>query len=315
MNSSPLAYQERALAFDCEGQALLGIVSEPKAGSARATLGVLIIVGGPQYRAGSHRQFVLQARHWASAGYPVLRFDYRGMGDSAGMQRDFERVSSDIGAAISAFMSACPDLEGVVLWGLCDAASAALLYVHEHREDRRVKALALANPWVRTAQGLARAQAKHYYLQRLKQPEFWLKLIKGGVGLQALRSLGSNLAALLGRPAAAADAGAPASERALGFQDRMALGLRHFKGRSLLLLSGEDLTAQEFLDHSAGSPAWNGLLTASTLKRVDFKDADHTFSGPGSLQAMNSVCLDWLLSLGRPGAAVSDPPSLAKATR
>ena len=39
---------------------------------------MVIVVGGPQYRAGSHRQFTLLARHIAAAGYPVLRFDARG---------------------------------------------------------------------------------------------------------------------------------------------------------------------------------------------------------------------------------------------
>ena len=49
------------------------------------------MVGGPQYRVGSHRQFTLMARAFAAAGYPVLRFDYRGIGDSEGESRGFER--------------------------------------------------------------------------------------------------------------------------------------------------------------------------------------------------------------------------------
>jgi alpha/beta superfamily hydrolase len=49
---------------------------------------VLVIVGGPQYRAGSHRQFTLLARSLAEQGFAVLRFDYRGMGDSTGAMRD-----------------------------------------------------------------------------------------------------------------------------------------------------------------------------------------------------------------------------------
>jgi alpha/beta superfamily hydrolase len=95
--------------------------------------GVLVVVGGPQYRVGSHRQFLLLSRRLASEGYPVMRFDYRGMGDGGGAMRSFEDVSADIGAAIEAFQRRCPSVRRIVLWGLCDAASAALLYVEAVR--------------------------------------------------------------------------------------------------------------------------------------------------------------------------------------
>ena len=72
-------YAEQALVFDCAGERMLGIVAIPEA--AQAT-GVLILVGGPQYRVGSHRQFLLLARRLATDGIAAMRFDFRGMGDS-----------------------------------------------------------------------------------------------------------------------------------------------------------------------------------------------------------------------------------------
>src|SRR5690606_34644237 len=106
--------------------------------------GVLIIVGGPQYRVGSHRQFVLLARYLAERGIPVMRFDYRGMGDSDGDMRTFEHVGKDLGSDIDYFFSECSFLKDIVIWGLCDAASAALFYAHQ---DRRISGLVLLNPW------------------------------------------------------------------------------------------------------------------------------------------------------------------------
>src|SRR5690349_14351227 len=88
---------ERAVFFQCQGEQLVGILSGAE---QPATRGVLILVGGPQYRAGSHRQFTLLARHLAEHGVPSLRFDYRGMGDSGGEVRSFEDVSPDIRCAI-----------------------------------------------------------------------------------------------------------------------------------------------------------------------------------------------------------------------
>src|ERR1700758_722935 len=91
-----LSYSETALTFLCGGERMLGILSRP---DVPATRGVLIMVGGPQYRVGSHRQFLLLARHLAAHGVPALRFDYRGMGDSEGGMRTFEHVEDDLRAA------------------------------------------------------------------------------------------------------------------------------------------------------------------------------------------------------------------------
>ena len=72
---------EQALSVECRGESLLGVLHLP---ITPRDLGVIVVVGGPQYRAGSHRQFVLLARALADAGHAVLRLDVRGMGDSTG---------------------------------------------------------------------------------------------------------------------------------------------------------------------------------------------------------------------------------------
>src|SRR5260221_6488075 len=164
---------EHAFMFDCGGESLVGILSGAGLPAGR---GVLILVGGPQYRVGSHRQFALLARHLAEHGVPTLRFDYRGMGDSDGEARTFERVGEDIRCAIDRFFAIVPTLRDVVIWGLCDAASAALFYAHG---DARVSGLILLNPWVRTGAGVARAHLRHYYLRRLLQGSLWQKMARG----------------------------------------------------------------------------------------------------------------------------------------
>ena len=113
---------EHAVIFGCDGDSLLGIVHAP---TMPAELGVVVIVGGPQYRVGSHRQFVLLARTFAAAGFAVLRFDVRGMGDSTGAPRGFESTRADIAAAIDSIQAQVPAVQRVMLWGLCDGAAAA----------------------------------------------------------------------------------------------------------------------------------------------------------------------------------------------
>ncbi|TXF99459.1 hydrolase 1, exosortase A system-associated [Massilia arenae] len=262
---------ERALTFGCGGERLYGILSLPGQAAA-CTRGVLVVVGGPQYRAGSHRQFTLLARDLAQGGVPVLRFDYRGMGDSEGAVRSFDDVEDDLRAAIDAFMAAVPGLREVVLWGLCDAASAIGMYA---ARDARVAGLVLLNPWVRTEDGLARTTLRHYYRARLKDPAFWRQLLGGGLDWR--RSLASLLALLRkarGKPAPAA-AGVPTT---VSLPERMRAGLQDFRGHVLLVIAGADLTAREFCDLADADRAWRGVLAPPRVTRRRIDGADHTFS-------------------------------------
>lgn len=270
MHPPTVTHDEDALSFDCGGKSLVGILSGTGRPAAR---GVLIVVGGPQYRVGSHRQFALLSRSLAERGVPTLRFDYRGMGDSGGEVRTFELVSEDIRCALDRFFAAVPGLKDVVIWGLCDAASAALMYAHE---DLRVSGLVLLNPWVRTTQGLARAHLKQYYLRRLFQSGLWQKVARGEFNFrEAARAFGGIVADAAGRNHSGAIR-SPASEAS--FLDRMEDGLRKFRGKVLFILSGNDLTAQEFKDYVAGSGRWRRLLKGERVTRHDLPEANHTFA-------------------------------------
>lgn len=278
-----MSIAEEILRFACEQETLFGILARPE---APRDLGIVVVVGGPQTRVGSHRQFVLLARALAAAGHPALRFDVRGMGDSTGAQRNFEHITPDISAAIDALQAQCPTVRRVVLWGLCDAASAALLYCDETR-DPRIAGLCLLNPWVRSEASLAKTQVKHYYGQRLLQKEFWAKLFSGRLNvLAALAELLRKLGQASARPALS-----------LGFQERMARGWQDFSGPILLILSGEDYTAKEFLEYAAGAASWRGLLERADVTRVDVPDADHTFSSAAWRDAVAASCLKWLATI------------------
>lgn len=273
-----MKFEERPLAFQCKNDWLYGILSLPEQAVAR---GVLIVVGGPQYRVGSHRQFTLLARHLAEHGIPVMRFDYRGMGDSEGDRRTFENLEDDLFCAVNTFFKEFPGLSNLVIWGLCDAASAALFYAHR---DRRVSGLILVNPWVRTDEGVARVYLKHYYTSRLFKLEFWSKVWRGDFNYAAaIRSL-SKIAAkvLIGtRKEAATVENTTAwgnSCNSAPLPERMYYGLSRFKQKVLLIISGNDLTAQEFSDLIQESLEWQKLLASLQVSRLDLPGANHTFS-------------------------------------
>jgi exosortase A-associated hydrolase 1 len=275
---------ERALIFDCRADALVGILHDP--GVTRHDMALLVVVGGPQYRVGSHRQFVLMARRLADAGYAVLRFDYRGMGDSSGERRTFEAVDDDIRSAIDALLLELPSARGVVLFGLCDAASAALAY---SGSDPRVQGLILANPWVRTEAGEARAQVRHYYGQRLLTRVFWGKVFSGQFDVAAsLGGLTSAFRRSLGTATGAAEG------RAIDYIDRMLAGLDRSDRPVLLLMSERDLTAREFDDLCRNSEAWAKQLSSPKVRRFDVPEADHTFSSAATLEMATDTMLAWL---------------------
>jgi uncharacterized protein len=283
-----MKYSEQIVTFVCDGSELFGIVGVPE---VPATTGVVVIVGGPQYRVGSHRQFLLLSRALAVAGYASIRFDYRGMGDSTASQRTFEAVSRDIKAAIDALQIHHPSLKKLVLWGLCDGASAALLYCQEMR-DPRIKALCLLNPWVRSESSLAKVQVKHYYLQRLKQKEFWVKFFQGGVAGKAFTEFLQKLRLFKNHAQARFD-----SEALAPFQDRMALAWNEFDGHLMLILSGEDYTAKEFIEHAATNDGWKSYDKRPYLQVCHVPGVDHTFSNRASREIAASLTVQCLNAL------------------
>lgn len=279
---------EAPIAFQCHGDRLIGIATQPR---TTQSIGVLIIVGGPQYRSGSHRQFTLLARRLAQEGFASLRFDYRGMGDSEGDLRNFESINDDIRAAIDAFMASTPQVLNIVLWGLCDAASAAMYYAHT---DSRVVGQVSLNPWTHSEASAAKARLKHYYLNRLMQRAFWIKLLSGGVKVG--KSVGElkHSAQQAGGRTAADHASADPRHGSPGYIARMLQGLKAFKGRTQFILSGEDMVAKEFQLLCRQDKAWARCMRAGDVTLTSVAKANHTFSTAGWRAEAEDRTLAWL---------------------
>ena len=270
--------RETFVAFDCQGDLCLGVVTHTQ---AACEAGVVIVVGGPQYRAGSHRQFTVLARELSAHGIPVLRFDYRGMGDSEGAMRTFETIDADIGAAVTALVRET-GVTRVVLWGLCDGASAALMYA---QRDPRVAGVVGVNPWVRTEASLATAHLRHYYVRRLVAPDFWRKTIRGALDVgRVMRGVTASLRAAR-------------SEAVVPFLTRMEEGWRALRAPALFILSGRDLTAREFEAWAAQDPARRARLASPSCSVCAVADADHTFTSDAARAAMTRATIEWVARL------------------
>ena len=278
---------EEAVQFFCEDSHLYGTLHLP---DGEPKLGVIVIVGGPQYRVGSHRQFVHLARAMARADIAVLRFDYRGMGDSEGIFSGFTAINSDVAAAVDVFERRLPQVQKLVLWGLCDGATAAAAYA---ATDSRIKGLVLLNPWVRSEAGEAKAYLRHYYWQRLQQAELWQKLRQGQFNVKD--SLGSFLGALRRSTAiSSTDAGAAVQPNLVA---QMAQGLDQFTGQVLLVLSGRDLTASEFNDALRSSRVLKRVTGQPGYRIEHLPQSAHTFSRQRWKDQVANWTIEWIQTL------------------
>ena len=218
----------RHLTFSCENDTLVATLDE-----APGATGLLIVSGGNEVRAGAWNGQALLAKRLAARGFPVLRFDRRGIGDSEGENRGFRHSAPDIAAALACFRAECPQIARVVALGNCDAASALML-----GEGCGADALVLTNPWIYDEEGEEEAAEappaalRAHYTRRLMNPAALLRLVTGKVSPGALLR---SLVAMTRKAAPTTLAG------------EIAAGLSSHPGPVRILLAGRDRTAQAFL--------------------------------------------------------------------
>lgn len=279
-------YSEQGAVFDCNGNRLLGIAAVPE---AQSEVGVLILVGGPQYRVGSHRQFTLLARQLAEAGIPSFRFDYGGMGDSEGERQAFHEVRDDVTAALDCFQSLAPGVTRVVLWGLCDAATASLMFAWR---EPRVSAMILLNPWVHMGEYSPEVKLSHYYAPLLRGPDTWRRFFTGKINVvPALKEFVGDSALIL-RKWLGRSFGVPQKH---GFEEAMLEGLQRFKGNALVIVGGQDLTGREFLGLATNDKEWKRAMASASVTVHEVPQADHTFSKGPWRDEVTRLTLDWVL--------------------
>ncbi|MCK0128240.1 hydrolase 1, exosortase A system-associated [Erythrobacter sp. F6033] len=219
-----------ALDFGCGSLKLAGSLD-----TAPGTTGLLIVSGGNEIRSGAFSGQSHLATRIAQKGFPVFRFDRRGVGDSEGENRGFRKSAKDIEAALTAFRAIAPQVERVIGFGNCDAASALML-----SSGAGFDGLILSNPWTieDSDQGdeddasPPPAAIRARYAAKLKNPKELARLVRGGVNLGKLvRGLAKSIRS---EP--------PPSSLA----EELRAGIDSFDGHISILLATADRTAQVF---------------------------------------------------------------------
>jgi len=240
------------LSFACGSLTLAGTLD-----TAPGKTGLLIVSGGNDPRAGAFSGQARLANAIARSGFPVFRFDRRGVGDSEGENRGFRKSARDIASAREAFLALAPDVERVIAFGNCDAASALMLGGGEG-----FAGLVLSNPWTLEEEpdeptALPPSALRERYAQRLRNPREIGRLLSGGVNLKKLAR---------GLIQASASEEKPKG----GLAREMRAGLEDYEGSVSILLAGADRTAQIF--------AQNWSLGDKRVQRCE--GAGHAFVEP-----------------------------------
>lgn len=262
----------RIIQFLCESSVLTGTVDD-----GDAYTGLLIVSGGNEIRMGAHRSMALLAKDIASAGYPVFRFDRRGIGDSEGENGGFASSKADIDAAVSTFRKECPKLKRIIAFGNCDGATALILH------KTKVEALVLANPWlIEPVDDLPPAAAiKDRYAKRLRDPKAWIALFSGKLNFAAAVR---GLRRIAAPPKSSGD-----------LVTRVAAALGHDRRPTRIIAATGDNTAIAFLD------AWQSDLFAAARRRADVEltkldSKSHSFANDDDYGVLNSTLLATLSS-------------------
>jgi len=215
--------------FGCGSLKLAGSLD-----TAPGSTGLLIVSGGNELRSGAFSGQSLLAARIAKAGFPVFRFDRRGIGDSEGENRGFRHSAKDIRAALDAFRALAPQVDRVIGFGNCDAASALMLMGGEGFDG-----LVLSNPWTIDEDAGDTDEPQHTpeairsrYLEKLKNPAEIARLLRGGVNLRKL--------------AAGLLSAAKSAPQASQLMQEMRAGIADFSGSVTYLVATDDRTGQLF---------------------------------------------------------------------
>jgi exosortase A-associated hydrolase 1 len=188
----------RLISFPCDDTTLVGTLDE-----GRRDTGLLIVSGGNEPRMGAHRGQAILAARIAARGFPVFRFDRRGVGDSEGANGGWESSGPDIAAAVEAFVHAT-GVARVIGFGNCDAATALAMFGAE----ARLGGMLLSNPWLSDEPDTLppAAAIRRHYARKLANPAEWMRLVRGAVDLSKLRQ---GLTKIAASPAPLNEAAAP----------------------------------------------------------------------------------------------------------
>lgn len=264
------------------GSGLVGVLCRPETQQPGAPT-VIVVNSGLNARSGYGRQTTALARRLAANGIASLRFDPRGIGDSA--DRDDDRspfYAPDAVTDVRAALDHLAAVQGgpVVILGTC---SGAYLAFNALCADERLRAAVLVNLYCfdlkpgTDIETMVRDTFRHGqgYLARARQRGSWRRILSGEIRLgQVAGALRRDGSALIGRWTARLSRLLPGGEST----GRRVARLRRRGARIAMVYSADDPGLATLRAHLGGASARVGRRLGYPVAVLD--GTDHNLSRP-----------------------------------
>jgi alpha-beta hydrolase superfamily lysophospholipase len=274
------AMQEHLCAFGA-GDRLFGVLTQ---GSSKGDTAIVMPNAGAVHHVGPNRLYVGLARELAAYGFPSLRFDIRGLGDS--VREDGAENNTYPEWAVRDTFAAMDHLKErfgysrFVVMGLCSGAHTAF-HAGLEAERHEVAGLVLINPLTyRWQEGMSLEAARQFtaveqYRKSARDPGRWLKLVRGEVALGYAAKVAFNhfLATVKSNFEALRETIQPAKASELSRDLRRLFSAR----RRVALVISEGDPGAEMLFAGARRAATQAIRSGAIELRY-IEGADHTFS-------------------------------------
>jgi pimeloyl-ACP methyl ester carboxylesterase len=295
-----------------DGLLLRGILHEPDA-QARRNVCVLLLSPGIKGRVGPHRLYLKIAARLVSDGFHVLRFDYSGLGDSAGHIP--ERMLVDVYTSIQTgryvddtisamnWLQKAHGIRRFVGSGLCGGSISALLTAEV---DPRIECLlGISLPtvleggpenWARVLTTQQIESLRGSYVRKLADPKSWLRLLSGKSDFKVLWRIMGDLPSRWSRRATESSP-RPAQADVDNTNPRFAtafLAMLKSQRPMLLLFSGGDRLHGQFQENFAVHHAEQLSRYRHVYELHVVKQANHILSDPAWVGELLDVSARWL---------------------
>ena len=301
---------------NASGERLFGMVHLPAAARPDGTA-ILLLSPGVKMRVAPHRLYKKMADAFADMGYPVLRFDFHGLGDAEGeiteeLLAEFYgtvQVGRYVGDTVAAmdYMQRAHGVTKFVAAGLCGGAITGLLAAE--RDPRITSLLGLAIPVILDSPGV---DASRYmtvgelqgirggYLRKLtlRDPDVWKswgRLLSGRSDYRMLaRSLAAPVLSRLRRSPAPAPSAAPPADNTNPMFAPALLQMLRSSRRVFLVFAASDRLHWEFeakfvARHGSELERYRDVYAVHVTP-----DANHIFSLPEWQADMLAHACRWL---------------------
>lgn len=305
-----MARTREAIVFpNRDGLKLFGILHRPT-GVPEREVGIIFLSPGVKSRVAPHRLYVKMTESLLRQGYPVLRFDFFGLGDSEGELPEKELV--DLYATVQDgryiddtlcamdWMEERLGLRKFVLAGLCGGALTGLFAAAKDRRAQGVLGLglpvALDGRTADASELMTEGQLRvigHTYLQKLFRLDAWIRFLTFKTDYRMLwRAVSRRIRgpSVLQKPAATIT---PGSNLNPMFTAAFSEFLSN-DGALMLVFSGADRLAWEFEEKFARPHAKRIQSLRDRCEVHTVHNANHILSSPEWRREAQGVADAWL---------------------